>query len=353
MQKHLGSMSRQRPLPMRFLPTLVWDALAMAGDGAAARRGASHWYIRLREEEHDEALKSEFADWLRADPLHSEAWTDMCKTMEVVGRAPAGWRSYSFPGSGQRHHAALRAPERRKRRIRVAVGAVAAACALVLALPAISLHLRADYITGAGHIASVRLADGSIVQVGPDSAIAVDYSDHGRTVRLMSGQALFDVKHDPSRPFRVQAGQVTTTVLGTKFDVRMLGDATSVAVARGHVRVDDRGATPAAMYDLLPGDWVRIDGAHRGATGKVAPQLVGGWGQGEALAENRTIASVVDEIRPWFGGRIILNDARLAGRRVTGIYNVKDPEKALEMIVQPYGGHISRITPWVLIVSGN
>lgn len=350
-------MSRhQRPPCMRFFPRLVWDAQAMALDGAEARRDASHWYVRLREEEHDEALKAEFSDWLCADALHGEAWTDMCETMEVAGRAPAGWRSYSLPGNGQRRgrrSARRRSPEQRRRGIQIAAGAVAAACAIVLALPIVSLHLRADHITGAGHVEQVRLADGSMVQVGPDSAIAVDYSDRGRVVCLLSGQALFDVTHDPSRPFRVEAGQVTTTVLGTKFDVRMLGDTTSVAVARGHVRVEDPGHVPATTHDLLPGDWVRIDGAHHDETGKLAPQLVGGWGQGEALAENRTIGSVVDEIRPWFGGRIVLNDARLAGRRVTGIYNVKDPEKALEMIVRPYGGHITRITPWLLIVSGN
>ena len=54
-------MSRhQRPPCMRFFPRLVWDAQAMALDGAEARRDASHWYVRLREEEHDEALKAEF-----------------------------------------------------------------------------------------------------------------------------------------------------------------------------------------------------------------------------------------------------------------------------------------------------
>lgn len=329
----------------------------MAGEEDAARRDASHWFVRLREEDDDEVVKGEFDRWLHADPANGEAWRSMCETMETVGRAPAEWRSYTVPGQsrrgGGRGAQARRGAQPRRRRAGIAVAAVAAACAFILAIPAISLRMQADHMTGAGRTEQVPLADGSTVQVGPDSAIAVDYSDGGRTVRLLSGQAMFDVTHDEARPFRVQAGKVTTTVLGTSFDVRMLGDATSVTVARGHVRVEDAGVSPVTARDLLAGDMVRIDTGHAVETGKVAPQLVGGWRRGEALAENRTIGSVVEEIRPWFRGRIFITDARLAARRVTGIYDVKNPEKALGMIIQPYGGRITHVTPWILVVSGS
>jgi transmembrane sensor len=352
-------MSPKRPPFLRLVamtaPGSSHRLSFMAADEGAARREASHWYVRLREEEDDEAVKAEFVRWLHVDPAHAEAWRSMCETMETVGRAPPEWRAYAMPGPprpGKGVRPVRRGAQPRKRRVQVAVGALAAACAFALALPTISLRLQADHITSAGQIEQVRLADGSTVQIGPDSAIAVAYSDSGRTVRLLSGQALFDVTHDPARPFRVEAGKVTTTVLGTSFDVGMLGNATSVAVARGHVRVEDAGATPAMKRDLLAGDMIRIDTGHAVEMGKVTPQLVGGWQRGEALAENRTIASVVDEIRPWFTGRIYVTDAKLAGRRVTGIYNIKNPEQALAMIVQPYGGRITHITPWIIVISG-
>lgn len=240
----------------------------------------------------------------------------------------------------------------RKPRVRIAVAALAAACAFALVLPTVSLRLRADHVTGAGHVAQFKLADGSSVQLGPDSAVAIDYDGGGRTVRLLAGQAMFDVTPDPNRPFRVAAGNVTTTVLGTSFDVRMVGEATSVAVVRGHVRVEDAGVSPIARRELRAGDWARIAASHSIETGKMAPQLVGSWNRGEVLAENRSITSVIDEIRPWYGGKIVVTDAVLASRSVTGIYSLRDPAQALAMIVKPYGGRVMRITPWLLVVSG-
>jgi len=161
------------------------------------------------------------------------------------------------------------------------------------------------------------------------------------------------VTPDPTRPFRVVAGDVTTTVMGTSFDVRMIGGATSVAVKRGHVRVDDEGAAPPSSHHLHVGDWVRIDTRHAAQTGVVAPELVGSWSNGEVLAEKRSIASVIEEIRPWYGGKIMVTDAELASRPVTGIYNLKDPAQALSLIVKPYGGRVRRVTPWLLVVSGS
>lgn len=326
----------------------------MAADGQEARRDASHWYIRLREEDDDPAVRAEFDIWLHADPLHRDAWSSMYDTMQTANRAPADWKTPVNTSQRRRSSRSTTGATASKRRPtkRIVAGAVAAACAFVLALPSITLHLQADHLTPAGQTERLTLADGSIVELGPDSAIAVSYDQKGRTVRLLSGQAMFDVAHDPSKPFRVRAGDVTTTVLGTRFDVRMIGGMTSVSVNRGHVRVQDAGATPVSEHDLLAGDWVRISGDHNDTAGKIAPQLVGGWRQGEVLAENQTIGSVIDEIRPWYRGQIIVADGKLAKRPVTGIYNVRDPEQALSMIITPYGGRITRITPWLMIVRG-
>lgn len=349
-------MSRYR-LPHLRLAAIAGHGLSfVAADESEARRDASHWYVRLREEEEDEAVRAKFAAWLGADPLHAKAWASMCETMEAIGRAPPEHRSYPMPAPPRRQRGRGRivgALVRGRPRKRIAVTSVAAASAFLLALPTVSLHLRADNITGAGQVEQIRLADGSTVQLGPDSAVAIDYDGQDRKVRLLTGQALFDVTLNPTRPFRVVAGDVTTTVLGTSFDVRMIGGATSVAVRRGHVRVDDDGAAPPSSHDLHAGNWVRIDARHAAQTGVVTPELVGGWSNGEVLAEKRSIASVIEEIRPWYGGKIMVTDAELASRRVTGIYNLKDPAQALSMIVKPYGGRVRRITPWLLIVSGS
>lgn len=339
-------MNRSRPPYLRLVPTHRVGLSRVAADEKEARREASHWYVRLREESEEENVWTQFDEWLQADPLHGKAWTSMCETMRVVARTPSRPRRDPRP-NGFRHVWSVSI----KRKPRGAIVAVAAAaCTVMLALPAVSLRLRADHITSAGHVEQFRLADGSTIHLGPDSAVAVEYDSSTRNVRLLKGQALFDVTRNPTRPFRVVAGDVTTTVLGTSFDVRMIGDATSVAVRHGHVRVEVNGAAPRRSRHLRVGQWVRVDSRHM-TQGAMAPSLVGSWNDGQVLADNRSIASVIEEVRPWYNGRIIVMDPTLASRPVTGIYNLQDPAQALSMIVRPYGGYVSQVTPWILVVS--
>ena len=316
----------------------------------AARRDAADWHVRLRESPEDTDLQVEFDQWLHAAPRHGQAWSSVTSTMEIFRQAPEAWRAPVVTGHERPRRRRSQPPRRYKRKL--VYGAIAATGAWAFLWPTISLHLRADHVTGTGEIAHLRLADGSAVDLGPQSALAFETLGGKRTAHLLAGQALFDVRRDPSRPFSVEAGDVTTTVLGTRFDVRRLEKATSVAVARGHVRVSVAAPSYRSPTDLLAGDWIQIDAAGRERSGKDHAVMVGSWARGEALAENRTIADVVDEVRPWFRGRIFLTDAKLGERRITGIYDVRQPEQALAMIVRPYGGRIRRITPWIMIVDG-
>jgi transmembrane sensor len=97
----------------------------------------------------------------------------------------------------------------------------------------IALH----YETRHGEQQSHRLADGSVVHLNTDSAIAIRYGKNERFVTLMSGQANFDVVHEPDRPFRVIAGSAEIVDLGTKFDVHLGHDSTVVTVIEGRVAV--------------------------------------------------------------------------------------------------------------------
>src|SRR4029077_15158255 len=55
----------------------------------------------------------------------------------------------------------------------------------------------------------------------------------------LSGEAYFDIKHNPKQPFLVRTEKITTKVLGTAFDIKAYpGDENiQVTVARGKVQV--------------------------------------------------------------------------------------------------------------------
>ena len=90
------------------------------------------------------------------------------------------------------------------------------------------------------------MADNSVLHLNTDSAVTIRYGKTERLVMLTSGQADFEVAHEPDRAFRVIAGSAEVVDLGTKFDVRLEHDSTVVTVVEGRVAVG-----PSPMLEKL------------------------------------------------------------------------------------------------------
>lgn len=110
------------------------------------------------------------------------------------------------------------------------------------------------------------LRDGTHVDLAPLTELeARRVEAEAVELDLRRGRASFDVSHNPKRKFRVHAGDVTVSVLGTRFSVTRDGQRVDVAVERGKVAVDDG----VGVVFLLPGErW--SGGMNRGA---VAPSV--------------------------------------------------------------------------------
>ncbi len=349
-----------RPFPVkrpgRSGPLSVAErSLPVPDSERTVEQRAADWLILLREAPENVALRDRFEAWLDLDPAHVCAWVAVSETFAVMAEIGP-----NLEGRWEADRLAPSRPARRGWRFRsighggpvrpggIVAGAIAASLALWLA-PVALLHVQSDYVTAPGELRSVALADGSTVQMGPGSALAVDYRADARSVRLLAGEAWFDVEHNPAAPFRVRAGKVQTTVLGTSFDVRLVGSATAVSLKRGRVRVAVEGE--GAAHELSPGQWVRIGEAHTIENGASDPALLGLWREGAIIAHDRPIEDVIDELRPWFRGRIVLLNRALGKGRVDGVYNARDPENALAAIVERAGGKVRPITPWLIVIS--
>lgn len=294
-------------------------------------RQALDWRRRLHAAPGDRALRVAHADWLAADAAHADAY----ERLERV------WRGTGGLSPVHTRPAWCRPP----RRLTVAAAALAACLALVL-LPRAWTGLRADYRTGVAQTEQVVLSDGSVVHLDAVTALGLDFQGDRRAVTLLDGQAFFEVSPDAARPFTVDAGGVTVTVVGTAFDVRRGKGTVSVAVRSGAVTV----AAAGAETRLRPGDRMVVDtDGGTWTTQPVAPALVAPWLGGRLVVDGATIAEVVDEIRRYHPGLILLRDDDLAGRRIAGVYDLTDPQAALRAVVHPHGGAV-RGWPYVAII---
>lgn len=111
----------------------------------------------------------------------------------------------------------------------------------------------------------IKLEDGSIVKLASNSSISYPehFGDKNRNVYL-KGEAFFDVKKDPNKPFIVHAGNITTQVLGTSFSIKSYeeGKTIEVAVKTGRVSVfenDELNTTNRKGIILTPNQKIIFD----------------------------------------------------------------------------------------------
>lgn len=92
------------------------------------------------------------------------------------------------------------------------------------------------------------LEDGSTVQLQP-AAFIKHHSFAGMPTRdvYLSGEAIFEVAKDRTKPFTVYAGGIATTALGTKFHVVQTSHGVTVQLYEGKVRI----AATAALKGWL------------------------------------------------------------------------------------------------------
>ena len=321
------------------------------------------WLLRAQSAPDDRALRAGFDAWLAADPAHTDAWDRARRAWNIVGDVPPVHFTEKAANPRYRKTPRLRArSDVGSRTLRPAVarhwkgmagGAIAAGLALAL-LPGVSLRLRADYVTSTAQMREVTLEDGTKVQLGPRSAIDTHYSANSRKVALLAGEAWFDVAHNPSRPFVVSAGGVDARDIGTAFEVRLDPATTTVAVAHGLVGVRAEPAGKPVRARLAAGDRIVVN-RETGQTERdqVAVGDVALWRAGRLFANNATVADVVERLRAYQSGWIVITDDALARRRVTGTYDLRDPEAAMQALVEAGGGRVRRITPLLYLLSAS
>jgi len=96
--------------------------------------------------------------------------------------------------------------------------------------------IHTEKYVSAGDTLGIRLKDGSKICLNANSALKIrsNLYRHERSVEL-TGEAYFDIKKDPERPFKVFTQQTVTEVLGTSFNIRSREPVVYVTLVTGSV----------------------------------------------------------------------------------------------------------------------
>jgi len=198
------------------------------------------------------------------------------------------------------------------------------------------------YVTAVGEQTSLKLPDGSMMHLNTDSRAVVSYSDQERTIRLESGEALFTVQSDPSRPFEVLTASARIRALGTEFNVRSSGTATRVAVVTGAVRVSAAGAVApsagvsaprqTAGLELQAGDEAQVNAQQIVKTRKPNIERAVAWRARRLMFPAEPVSEIAAEFNRYNKKMIRIEGSRLQMRRMSGVFDADDPSPLLRFL---------------------
>lgn len=202
----------------------------------------------------------------------------------------------------------------------------------------------ATYTTQLGEQRGVPLPDGSVIYLNTDSRVREEYSDTARDIYLLDGQAIFQVKHDPNRPFRVHTNNAVVQAIGTKFDVRRLNGGTDVGVIEGVVKIGvtavaaASSATPAdsAPQKLVAGQAITIDAT----SGLASPPRtmdvadIAAWQQRRLVFRKDTLTTIAAEFNRYNRVQLRIMEPSVGSRRFSGTFLADDPALLIGFLEQ-------------------
>ena len=289
----------------------------------AIDRRAAQWVARRDRGELSADEQAQLDCWLAADPRHLGAWTRAEAVYAHFDRASALGDNFD-PALFAQGSAGPARPARR--RFLYWAGAAMAASAAGIAFHA---WPQRTISTRLGEVLRVPLEDGSVVTLNSDSAIRVAFQQSRRLLRLIRGEALFEVAHDASRPFVVRAAHTSIVATGTRFSVQLAAAAAiEVLVSEGSVELDVDSDAAHVRPVAVPANTLAKAGDSHIATQALAPMEISrrlAWRDGMISFDGDTLAAAAAQFARYSKQRIIIDDPAVAQRPVVGLYAANDP----------------------------
>ncbi|NJO24639.1 MAG: hypothetical protein HC867_00905 [Bacteroidia bacterium] len=173
-------------------------------------------------------------------------------------------------------------------------------------------------------------------QVWLNTASSLQFPDEFKSDKrevYLTGEAYFDVKHADKIPFLIHTRNITTTVLGTAFNIKAYAGQKEimVSVTRGKVKVsrDDK-----LIAVLTRGKAVRISNATEQVVEREVPvEHIASWQQGNLVYDDAAMEDIVKDLQNVFNAEIRIDDTALSRVSITTSFS-RDigAERALEIL---------------------
>lgn len=313
------------------------NSMTVPSTSAEARAAAQRWFARLLAPDCSGSERAAFARWRAADPAHDAAY----RQVEDVWARSARMRE--DPAIAMALVEALR-PAKQSHLIRNRKWlSLAAAAAVILAVGTASWRFwpgeaqAVRYSTALGEQRTVKLEDGSLVVLDTNTELSVRFNSRERDLTLGRGRADFTVRHDAKWPFVVHTAEGSVTATGTRFQVRVQDDKSTVTLLQGGVKVATSDATESAV--LTPNESITVEAPGRlgvpRAVSNAELSSLRGWTQGNLVVKGWPLTAVLAEMNRYSSIKLRLGDPSLGSTSISGVFKAGD-QKSFAMALE-YG----------------
>jgi transmembrane sensor len=313
-----------------------------------ARAEASVWIVRLHGAHRSPELEAGFRRWLAVNPDNAAEFERVTAVWESAPHA-------SIAGLPRVVHRERSSPNPR----RFAIASTLLLFVAAAVFFSYRLEQAPEYVTAIGEQRTIPLDDGSRIGLNSNSKIKIEFTADRRAVRLLHGEAFFEVAHNQERPFVVIAGDNQVTAVGTAFEVRYEPDHIDVTLVEGKVNVTSTAeplGVPASVsssktglrslsssgYAMTAGERLTIA---KGAAPVIdAPRVdaVTAWRRGEVMLDDTPLTEAIAEMNRYNKNELIIDESSIATLHVSGIYHTGDSEGFAQTVAQLYGLQVAQ-----------
>lgn len=332
---------------------------------------AAVWLIKLDSDgPFSNAQLTEIREWLQRSPAHREALeraSVLWERMDVLSRLAVPLAEMETPRTGVQRGRDIFSKSASR-----AIGAAAVVVVAIFAWllsqtgPEVPLIANGKYTTRVGEVVSLTLVDGSVAQLNTNTQLEVRYRNDQRMIRLLRGEAHFDVSHNPRVPFLVYAGSGAIRAVGTAFGVRLMDDDVAVTVTAGRVDLESLdtgladgsalspeeagkrshgavrvGSLTAGQKTLMSNHRKQVDVVQTLTTRQLAMQL--SWREGLLMFAGEPLEKVVAEINRYTDLAVVIVDPQIKAVRIGGQFKIGESDALLEVLQASFGIAVKRV----------
>jgi ferric-dicitrate binding protein FerR (iron transport regulator) len=171
-----------------------------------------------------------------------------------------------------------------------------------------------------GESAEVYLSDNTHVWLNSNSKLTypAKFKGKSRDVKL-TGEAYFEVSHNPENPFYVQTQELTVAVKGTSFNVQAYDSDNEVNVTLVEGKVTLQNTNGKFVSELSPGENARFDLTKRTISlSKANTEFYTSWKDGYLVFNDETLENIVRKFERWYNITVIFDTEKIKQLEFTG-----------------------------------